>query len=113
MELEEFNRHLEGPIEVIEAYFGEGYQGVVPDSGSFEGKDAHAQFVALASDGHADLEAELAANHVAVFLDYFFWQQRSFSGDGITDADRDAFLAKLAAVWDRSPAAVAPLGVRA
>ena len=43
-----FNAHLEGPIVVTQAFFGEGYEGHVPESFGLRGKDARAQFVALA-----------------------------------------------------------------
>ncbi|MBI2387975.1 MAG: hypothetical protein HYV09_00030 [Deltaproteobacteria bacterium] len=112
-ELAEFNSHIVAAIEVTEAYFGPGYCGLVPDSFGLEGKTAHEQFVALVATSRysgMDFMCEMAANQVAVFLNFFFWQQESFAKDGIPDAERDVLLGKFKAVWAGSPRA-APLGV--
>jgi hypothetical protein len=57
-----------------------------------------------------DVICETAANHVAVFLNFFFWQQESFAEDGIPDAERDVILGKFKALWDDNPTRAAPLG---
>ncbi|HKO51390.1 MAG TPA: hypothetical protein VJV79_26960 [Polyangiaceae bacterium] len=46
-ELAEFNEHIIGSVQIVEAHFGEGYTGLVPDSFGLKGKTAHDQFVAL------------------------------------------------------------------
>jgi hypothetical protein len=91
-ELAEFNTHIDGAIEVVGAFFGDGYQGYVPDGFGLRGKDARAQLVALAKTlpySGFDVICETAANHVAVFLNFFFWEQTDFSSDGIEHAARD------------------------
>jgi hypothetical protein len=112
-ELSEFNSHIAEPIEVVDAYFGTGYRGLVPDSFVLKGKTAHEQFVMLVATSRysgMDFVCEMAANQGAVFLNFFFWQQESFVDDGISDDERDVLLGKFKAVWVGSPRA-APLGV--
>lgn len=113
-ELEEFNTHIEGQIDVIAAYFGHPYQGDVPAGFGLRGKDARAQFLALARSlpySGFDVVHETAASHVAVFLNFFFWEQCDFSADGVSAPERDEVLCTLRKVWTERGLAVAPLGV--
>lgn len=45
-QLDAFNGQIVGPIVVIGAHFGEGFRGLVPETGALGGKDAAAQIVA-------------------------------------------------------------------
>src|SRR5262245_46179843 len=45
--LSEFNARIDGQIQVIGAFFGEGFRGVIPTEFALKGKDAAAQIVAL------------------------------------------------------------------
>jgi hypothetical protein len=112
-ELPTFNDHMTGPIQIVEAHFGDGYQGLVPDSFGLKGKTAHEQFVALARTlPHSgfDVACELAANHVAVFLNFFFWEREDFGADGIDAGERDRILGMLKAVWSQGQRAAFPWG---
>ena len=101
-ELAEFNRHIVPPIRVTEAYFGDGFEGLVPTNFMLAGKNAVEQFVALdqilAYSGF-DFICEVAANHVAVFLHYAFWAQRDFSPEGVLPERRDRVVAAVATRW--------------
>jgi hypothetical protein len=112
-ELAVFNEHIIGAIEVIEAYFGEGYRGHVPESFGLKGKDAAAQFLALARTlpySGFDVVCEMAANARAVFLNFFFWEKHSFVADGVADEQRDELLAKLRTVWANGERVASALG---
>ena len=101
-ELTELNAHIEGRIEVTRAFFGDDYRGHVPDGFGLRGKTAREQLVALAKTlpySGFDVICEMAANHVAVFLNFFFWEQMDFSADGIDQGARNDLLGKLRAVW--------------
>lgn len=101
-ELGEFNEHLDGPIEVIAAFFGEGFAGEVPDQGALKGKNAREQLVALAkmlSRSSLDVAGEVKANHQAVFLNFFFWERGDFSADGIGVEERDRVLDFIRRDW--------------
>src|SRR5438105_1882998 len=47
-ELRRFNEHIFPPIEIVSAHFGRNFQGHIPMQFGLRGKDATAQFVALA-----------------------------------------------------------------
>jgi hypothetical protein len=76
-QLEELNRHITAPIKVIDAFFGDGFVGLVPDSGAMRGKNAREQLAVLAALVAAgdDLRAEVTLNREAVFLHLPYWRQ--------------------------------------
>ncbi|MBL8685254.1 MAG: hypothetical protein JNK05_39110 [Myxococcales bacterium] len=99
-ELDAFNARLEGPIEVIDAFFGAGFAGVIPSEGALAGCDATAQLAklsALASEDHRAFERAIVANARTVYAHYGFWQ--STDGRGLAEATRDELLANVASVW--------------
>jgi hypothetical protein len=101
-ELAEFNRHIVGKIRVVEAYFGDGFTGYVPERFGLKGKNAIQQFIATeatARDDSFDLTLELSANRLAVFLHFPFWARHDFSEHGIPDERRDQALRFVASVW--------------
>jgi tetratricopeptide (TPR) repeat protein len=85
-ELDEFNRHITGLIKVVEAHFGDGFQGFVPDKFGLQGKKAAEQFTLLANSyiyKRIDFYLEIKRNHKAVFLNYPFWQKHEFKNQGL------------------------------
>jgi len=87
-ELEEFNRHIMGHIKVLEAYFGEAFQGFVPAQFGLQGKNAVEQFTLLANSflyKRMDFYLEIKRNHKAVFLNYPFWQMYEFKNPGLKE----------------------------
>lgn len=113
-ELDEFNRHIEGRVGVIGAYFGDGYLGFTPQGCGLEGRSAAEQFVVLArtrAKGRIGPESEVVANHLPVFLNFFFWEENDFSSDGFPDDERDRVLEEIRQMWTRGSRAVIPLGV--
>jgi len=76
-EVEEFNRHIIGHIKVLEAHFGDAFQGFVPEQFGLQGKNAVEQFTLLTNSyiyKRMDFYLEIKRNHKAVFLNYPFWQ---------------------------------------
>ncbi len=101
-ELSRFNEHILPPILIVSAHFGENFKGHVPSQFGLRGKDATAQFVALARTldySAMDFRCEISANHVTVFLNYGFWVQSAFSNQGITKADQERALAAIRTIW--------------
>jgi tetratricopeptide (TPR) repeat protein len=85
-EMEEFNRHITGHIKVVEAHFGDAFQGFVPESFGLQGKSAVEQFTLLANSylyKPMDFYLEIKRNHKAVFLNYPFWQTYEFKNPGL------------------------------
>jgi len=87
-EMEEFNRHIVGHIQVVEAYFGDGFQGFVPDTFGMQGKNAVEQFTLLANSylyQRMDFYLEIKRNHKAIFLNYLFWRKYEFRNPGLKE----------------------------
>jgi hypothetical protein len=102
-QLSELNASIQGMISVESAYFGEGFKGYVPEKFGLKGKDAVAQFVAMAKTwdySRMDFVCEVAANRKAVFLNFLFWAQFDFTPLGIEQMRRDAIVKKLTEAWD-------------
>jgi len=113
-ELATFNQHIRDAIQVTAAYFGDDYEGFVPAAFGLKGKTAREQFVALAKTlpySSFDVVCELAANHVAVFLNYFFWENLDVTKDGMAAEERDRILERLKDMWAGSSRSAIPLGV--
>jgi hypothetical protein len=87
-EVDEFNKHIIGHIKVVEAHFGEVFQGFIPDTFLLAGKNAIEQFTLLANTyiyKRMDFFLELRRNHKAVFLNYPFWQTYEFKNPGLKE----------------------------
>src|SRR6266498_353732 len=87
-EMEEFNRHIVGHIKVLEAHFGDAFEGFVPDKFGLQGKNAVAQFTLLANSylyKRMDFYLEIKRHHKAIFLNYPFWQKYEFKNQGLKE----------------------------
>jgi tetratricopeptide (TPR) repeat protein len=98
-EVDEINKHIVGHIKVLEAYFGNAFEGFVPDQFGLQGKNAVDQFTLLANSyvyKRMDFYLEIKRNHKAVFLNYPFWQTHEFKNPGLKEkiikAIREAWL---------------------
>lgn len=107
-ELADFNAHLQAPIEVIGAHFGAGFTGDVA-----KGQSAVAQLVTLARlvAASTDVAGEVAGNHQAAYLNFFFWEQHDFTSEGVAREERDRALDAIRRAWATSARAAVPLGV--
>ena len=85
-EMEIFNQHIMGHIKVLEAHFGDAFQGFVPEKFGMQGKNAVEQFTLLANSyvySRMDFYLEIKRNHKAVFLNYPFWHKYDFKNPGL------------------------------
>lgn len=85
-EMEEFNKHITGHIKVLEAHFGDAFEGFIPEKFALQGKNAIEQFTLLANSflyKRMDFYLEIKRNHKAVFLNYLFWQAYEFKNPGL------------------------------
>ncbi len=104
-ELEEFNGHINGLIEVDAAYFGERFSGLIPDLCSLRGKNAVEQFVCLRSMADyngMDFSCETYVQRQTIYCHYPFWRDHDFTRHGVTIAQRDDLLARLEKRWEIS-----------
>ena len=101
--LSAFNASIQGMIAIESAYFGLEFKGFVPDRFGLKGKDAVAQFVAMAKTwdyGRMDFVCEVSTNRKAVYLNFLFWAQFDFTALGVNQQQRDAIIEKLREAWD-------------
>src|SRR6266496_865104 len=87
-EVDEFNRHIIGHIKIVEAHFGDAFQGFLPEKFGLQGKNAVEQFTLLANSylyKRMDFYLEIKRNHKAVFLNYPFWQKYQFKNQGLKE----------------------------
>ena len=113
-DLDAFNSQIRNPIVVTKAFFGDDYQGLVPDSFGLRGKNARQQFVALAKTlpySGMDFVLEIAANHRAVYLNFSFWAMEDFAADGIDASEKARVLDAIHAAWRKGEHAEVPLAV--
>ena len=87
---------------MIDAFFGEGFRGLIPKGFALKGKDASAQLVALHrihDYSLMDFHAEIAANREAIFVHFALWRRRTFVSEGVTDAQRETLLSSIRKAW--------------
>lgn len=104
-DLEEFNSHINGLIEVDAAYFGDGFTGIIPDQIGLRGKDATEQFVCLrgaADYSGMDFSCETYVQRQIVFRHYPFWRQHDFTKEGVPIDQRDDLIDRLEKRWEMS-----------
>ena len=113
-ELGELNSRLTGNIQVIAAFFGEGYVGPMVEGLALGGKTATEQFLTLLAgvgDSGFYVASNLHRSGVAVFANFFFWEQHDFTPERIGPARRDRLLEDLKRVWAAGKPGSAPLGI--
>jgi len=101
-ELAEFNTYIQGKIGVIEAYFGQGFTGYIPERFGLAGKNATEQLITLVpwlEHSSFDVWMEIAANRLAIFLHFPFWTQRNFEQDGIAIERKNEALEYVQQAW--------------
>jgi len=75
-DLPQLNARLQGPIEVLDAYFGDGFRGHVLEKGPFAGLSADEQLEHLRANTY--LVPRIVKDHpLAVFLHYARWVESS------------------------------------
>ena len=78
-ELDEFNSHIIGSIKIVEAYYGDSFEGVAPTGLSgFKEKDVHKQFdifEQMMSTNGFDFSATAAVEWKIVNLNYLLWKE--------------------------------------
>lgn len=98
-ELDEFNDHLEGPIRVLGAFFGESFRGLEGQVGGFKGRSAAAQLEVLAGQFEynvQDFHGEITLNSELVFLHLPYWEQ---CGDQLGVTNTSVVLGAVREVW--------------
>jgi len=109
--LSDFNSALQGTIRVHSAYFGQGFEGFVPNQGALRGKAALDQFVTMAElfgSDRAALAEEVSVNEKAVFSNFLFWAGSECAAIG-EELHREVVAAVMQA-WNSSHSGIPLLG---
>jgi hypothetical protein len=109
--LSDFNSALQRTIRVHSAYFGQGFEGFVPNQGSLRGKAALDQFVTMAElfgSDRAALAEEVSVNEKAVFLNFLFWAGSDCAAIG-EELHREV-VANVLQAWNSSHSGIPLLG---
>ncbi len=113
-DLDTFNSNIRDQIVVTQAFFGNDYQGFVPDSFGLSGKSARQQFAALAkmlTRSGTDFAVEIASSHRATFLNFFFWLSEDFSPEGIDASQQAHVIDAIQEAWRKGEHAGVALGL--
>jgi hypothetical protein len=87
---------------VIDAYFGEGFIGYIPQRFGLAGKNATEQLVGLVhwlEYSSFEVWCEIEANRLAVFLLFPYWTQRDFGPEGVSMERKDNLLRFIRRAW--------------
>jgi hypothetical protein len=85
-QLDEFNRHLVGPIRLLSADYGEEYTGPTPKSYMLKGRAAREQLPLLESIRNysgMDFILEVRAQRLVVQLNFAYWVRGDFTALGL------------------------------
>ena len=100
-ELDTFNQHIQGPIEFVAAYYGDGYRGI---------KHWHKDWYAvdmfwglfMTRNPH-DISGEVQLNRNAILLNFVYWATHDFGyeyfGSEIPQEEKTKFLQRVARLW--------------
>jgi hypothetical protein len=98
-----FNSAICGRITVVEGFFGEKFQGYVPEKFGLKGKGAIEQLICLAKTwdySRMDFTLEVAMNNKAVFVNSWFWATYDFSRYGIDLEQKQRVFENLRKAWE-------------
>jgi hypothetical protein len=103
--LSEFNSHIFGKIMVVDAKFGNEFQGFIPQKFGLKDKNVVLQFVLLANSrnySQMDFYLEIKANHTTIFLNYPFWLKHDFKDNGVDQDTKKKTLEAIKELWSQS-----------
>ena len=91
-ELEAFNAHIFGSIEVISAYFNPGFVGTSPEIGSKNPSTDATEFLQMLLStleyNYMDFRGAIVLNYQSVYCNYAYWKQ--FDIDRLNYSNKDA-----------------------
>jgi hypothetical protein len=105
------NQHIQAPIMVSAAYFGQSFRGYQPTLGRLMGHACREQFallVALWNEDRAAFAEEVRTNHLAVYLHYRFWEHDVAVKASMSEHQQRDVLIGLQTVW-REISRIVPL----
>jgi hypothetical protein len=104
-QLTAFNSQIIGPVEVVAAFFGENYAGVVPAHFMLEKRSVTEQLALLSllyEDYPMDFQLELRTNQKPIWLNYPFWTSQQFDASALSPTKRVATLRAIREDWPKN-----------
>lgn len=106
-ELDEFNRHLVGPIALVAAFYGDEYVGPEPLPAALKGRTAREQLPILAGmleDAPREFRMEVRVQRILMQLNFAYWVRGDFSQAGLSHERKLATLRAIrVALLERVP----------
>lgn len=112
-QLDEFNRHLAGPIRLLSADYGEEYNGPSPMPYMLKGRTAREQLPLLESIrsySGMDFILEVRAQRLVIQLNFAYWVRSDFTALGLLPDRKLAILRDVRQTWREYLPGVALLG---
>jgi hypothetical protein len=103
-QLEAFNQHLIGPIDLVSAYYGEQYTGPTPLATNLKGRSAYEQLPLLErirDYSGMDFLSELQWQRLVVQLNFAYWVRSDFTLEDLSPARKVAILQDVQTSWQR------------
>jgi hypothetical protein len=98
--LDEFNHHIQGRIEIIAAYYGEGYKGPRHWHEDCYVDEMFASLYVTSVSNGQDFSDEITLNRNAILLNFKYWTTHDFSQHVLRDGEQIRFLRLLAKIWN-------------
>jgi hypothetical protein len=90
-QLKEFNEHIQGHIEIIDAYYGDEYKGIKHWQQNWYADEMFDSFYKLSFDAGQDFSGEMTMNRHAILLNFKYWVTQDYRKSFSTKANRNDF----------------------
>lgn len=102
-DLDEFNNHIIGKIQLVDSFYGKGYKGLEPVHSVLEGKNPAEQFVVfhkLCKENKKLFNQEIEIQWRIILTNYKYWCANSFEEQKIYEKEKNDTLDNIKAAWN-------------
>jgi hypothetical protein len=97
--LEEFNQHIVGRIQFIDAFYGSSYKGLKHWQKDWYAEEQFEALYAISMPAGMDFNGELVTNRHAILLNFKYWSTHDLSKYVLYKGEQERFLNLLAQAW--------------
>ncbi|MBZ0294817.1 MAG: hypothetical protein K8L99_19800 [Anaerolineae bacterium] len=98
-ELNHFNQRINGHIQLIAAYYREGYRGLKHFYGDWYADEMFEKLYQTSLYSAQDFSGEFTLNRNAILLNFSYWLTKDYSGKVFFDGEQKRFLNHMAEIW--------------
>jgi hypothetical protein len=98
-QLDDFNQHIQGHIEIVDAFYGEGYEGIKHWHKEWYADEMFDVFYNMSWYNGMDFSGEMTMNRHAVLLNFKYWLSHDYSQAVFYEGEQMRFLRFLADIW--------------